>query len=307
MIKSIGYIFILIIPILLISGCNSTGENSENSTRVPVKVTVTNIVSGNISEMTQLNATSQYLKSHMINAPVSGYIVKANCITGTIAGIGDTLFVIKTREAKILDQSSQKLARDFDMKGNTDILSDTKGYIAQVFHQQGDFVAEGEPLASIKETGSLVFILELPFEWNDRIKQNMPLKLELTDQNVMKGRISYISPAVDPVSQTLKIYIRVPDAGKVPEGLTARVYLPLKTKNNTQVLPRAAVLANETETEFWIMKLINDSTAVKVPITPGVQNRDSIEVVSPEFSKADRILTSGNYAVPDTLLIKVIE
>ncbi len=30
------------------------------------------------------------------------------------------------------------------------------------------------------------------------------------------------------------------------------------------VLPKQAVLGNETQTEFWVMKLINDSTAVKV-------------------------------------------
>ncbi len=305
--NKIAGILIPAIYLQLLSGCNSTGENAESKTNVPEEVKVTNIVHGNISDVTQLNATSQYLKSHIINAPVSGYIIKANCVTGNLSYIGDTLFVIKTREAKVLDQSSSKLAGGLELKGNTEILADTRGYIAQVFHQQGDFVAEGESLASIKETGSLVFILDLPYEWNNRVKQSMPLKLEFTDNRYMDGIISSISPMVDPVSQTQKVYIKVRNAGNVPEGLTARVLLPLETKYDTQVLPRTAVLTNETETEFWVMKMINDSTAVKIVIRPGLQTRDSIQVISPDFRDQDQILVSGNYAVPDTMSVKVIQ
>jgi len=50
-----------------------------------------------------------------------------------------------------------------------------------VFHQEGDFVAEGESLVSLKETSSLVFVLDLPYEWNRNIhkKSRMGTSIEL--------------------------------------------------------------------------------------------------------------------------------
>ena len=293
-----------ILFILQTVSCKSPGENSESAEVIPEPVKVTHPAIGQITNLTELNATSHYLKEHMINAPTSGYITKANCIQGNSVKTGDVLFEIKTREAQALDQTSGDLAAN--LKGSTIISADVNGYMAEVFHQEGDFVAEGEALASIKETGSLVFILNLPYEWNKHIINQMPVQLELPDLRKITGRINNISPVVDPVSQTQNVYIRISSGNSIPEGLTARVTIPLAIKDNTQIVPRAAVLSNETETEYWVMKMINDSTAIKVMVKPGLQNKDSMEILQPSFSQQDEILISGNFAVPDTVLVSVI-
>jgi hypothetical protein len=75
----------------------------------------------------------------------------------------------------------------------------------------------------------------------------------------------------------------------------------LKTsRKSAQSLPRSALLTDETENEFWVMKLIGDSIAVKVPVKKGIETKDRVEILSPVFSPADRILVSGNYGLPDS-------
>jgi hypothetical protein len=76
-------------------------------------------------------------------------------------------------------------------------------------------------------------------------------------------------------------------------------------KTNAIIIPKAAVLGNETQTEFWVMKLINDTTAIKVLVTTGIKDRQNIEIISPKFSNQDRILTTGNYGLPDTATVDV--
>lgn len=300
------YLATLILFILVLAACKAPQEDSANRQEAPDPVQVTHVVTRAFSDVRELNATSMYRKEHLINSPVSGYITQANCVQGTIARAGDHLFEIKTREARALSQSSNDLVTSLNMNGATDIKMNVAGYIAQVFHQEGDYVAEGENLVSIKETGSLVFVLDLPFEWNKDIKMNMAVVLTLPDNRTIPGTITTISPMVDPTSQTQKVFIKVVSPVIIPENLVAKVSLPLLTRAHAQVLPRRAVLSNETETEFWIMKLMNDSTAVKIPVTPGIQTRDSIEVLSPLFPASDEILVSGNYAVPDTARVQVI-
>jgi hypothetical protein len=57
--------------------------------------------------------------------------------------------------------------------------------------------------------------------------------------------------------------------------------------------------------KFWVMKLINDSTAVKVLVKTGLKNKDVVIISEPLFSSTDRILSSGNYGLADTAFVNV--
>ena len=65
------------------------------------------------------------------------------------------------------------------------------------------------------------------------------------------------------------------------------------------LLPKAAVQSNETLTSYWVMKLIDDSTAVRVPVKIGNSTVDSMEVRG-SLTPADRIVLTGGYALPDS-------
>ena len=77
------------------------------------------------------------------------------------------------------------------------------------------------------------------------------------------------------------------------------------SKTTAATLPKNSVLSNETQSEFWVMKMINDTTAVKVPVNKGIESGDRVEIISPQFSPTDKILLSGNYGLSDTALVIV--
>jgi hypothetical protein len=56
---------------------------------------------------------------------------------------------------------------------------------------------------------------------------------------------------------------------------------------------------------FWVMKLVSDSMAIKVPVTIGQKNDSLVEILQPAFSTTDRILTQGNYGLSDTALVTI--
>jgi hypothetical protein len=59
------------------------------------------------------------------------------------------------------------------------------------------------------------------------------------------------------------------------------------------------------QSNFWVMKLIDSTTAVKVPVQKGIESGNRVEILSPKFSPSDMILTSGNYGLPDTAKVIV--
>jgi uncharacterized NAD(P)/FAD-binding protein YdhS len=85
---------------------------------------------------------------------------------------------------------------------------------------------------------------------------------------------------------------------------TVKVIKSAKTISNS--LPKSAVLADETQTEFWVMKMLNDSIAVKTPVKKGIETNDRIEILAPQFSIDDKILTSGNFGLSDTAKVKIV-
>ena len=66
-------------------------------------------------------------------------------------------------------------------------------------------------------------------------------------------------------------------------------------------------MCDETQTQFWVMKLVKDSLAIKIPIEKGAETKDSVQIVKPVFSVNDKIVISGNYGLADTALVKVIK
>ena len=65
------------------------------------------------------------------------------------------------------------------------------------------------------------------------------------------------------------------------------------------LLPKSAVQSDETLTSYWVMKLIDDSTAVRVPVETGNSTADSMEVCG-SLTPADRIVLTGGYALADS-------
>ena len=114
-------------------------------------------------------------------------------------------------------------------------------------------------------------------------------------------------PTVDSASQTQRFAIRPNTSESIPEGLVAKIRVLKIAKSNTVSLPKSAILTDETEQEFWVMKVINDTTAIKIPIEKGLEVDDRVEIISPKFTATDRVITVGNYGLADTAKIKIVQ
>jgi hypothetical protein len=112
---------------------------------------------------------------------------------------------------------------------------------------------------------------------------------------------------MDIQSQTIRYVVKPLSPDRLPGNLIASVNLIKSRNENAMVVPKKAVLGNETQTEFWVMKLINDSTAIKVDVSKGFENNDEIEITKPEFLPTDRIILTGNYGLPDTARITIVK
>jgi len=149
--------------------------------------------------------------------------------------------------------------------------------------------------------------MQLPYELRGSVKMNQDVQLTLPDGEKLNGNIASLMPTVDTLAQTQGVVIKVRSDKQIPENLVAKARIVKSAKASTTSLPKSALLSNETQTDFWVMKLINDTTAVKVPVKKGIESGNRVEILSPKFSPQDKIVVTGNYGLSDTAKVKVVK
>jgi hypothetical protein len=295
----------------LISGlfisCRHAAKTSEDEeATVITPVTVVPVAYKSFNSSVDMPAVATYMNKSIIRASTTGVIENIYINQGDFIEKGQLLFTIRTREAMALDNKPQS-DTTLKLAGQIKIFAHGEGSINTVSYQKGDFVQEGDEMAVVFEQNSLVFILDIPFELDKYIERNRNCTIVLPDNSGIKGTITHKLPDMDITSQTIRYVVKPASYKKIPGNLIANINLIKSTKDKAMVLPKDAVLGNETETEFWVMKLINDTTAVKTLVEKGFENSNEVEIIKPEFQPDDRIVLTGNYGLPDTANVKIIK
>ena len=292
---------------LILFSCTSNQKKEEEDSKTvsQTPVTVISINDSTLTDYIDLNATSATLQKSIIKANANGYIHDVNTQLGQNVSKGQVLFTIKTKEAQSIGNTINILDTTLKFSGLNKIRANAAGYVSQLSHQAGDYVADGDPLMVISNRSSFVFLMQLPYELRQYVKQGQNVGLTLPGGKKITGYVKSFMPTVDTVSQTQGIVLSVNNNDQIPENLVAKARIVKASKNKTVSLPKAAILANETQTEFWVMKLINPTTAIKVPVKEGIISGDQVEILSPKFLPNDKIVLNGNYGLPDTAKIKI--
>lgn len=299
------YFLLFFLFVILLASCKQK-DNTDAVTAEPrTPVTVTSVNYEPLEESVDLNATSVYLQKNFVKSNLNGYIEKANIKFGDFVNRGQTLFVLKTKEATAIGNSVNNLNPDFKFSGVNIIKANASGYVTEVNHQAGDYVQDGEQLAAINDSKSFVFVMNVPYEYKKYVSLGKQVQLTLPDGERFMATVQSSLPMVDSVSQTQAVSLKVNAPHSIPVNLVAKVKIVKMSKTAGATLDKKAILSDETLNTFWVMKMINDSTAVKVPVTKGIETADKVEIISPVFSPQDKILLSGNYGLADTALVIV--
>ncbi len=293
---------------LLFTSCKSKEtEQEEKDPEARTPVTVTTISNEPMVEYIELNATSAFLQKWPVRANATGYLQTANVQLNKYVSSGQALYSVKTKEAESIGNTITILDSTIKFSGINSIHAATSGFISQIDHQPGDYVMDGEQLAVITDTKSFVFLLQLPYELRPYIINKKSLEMILPDGEKLNGIISGNMPVMDAGSQTQSIILRVNPTHPIPENLIAKVRVIKSSKSKAISLPKTCLLTDETQSIFWVMKMTDSSTAVKVVIKKGIETNDKVEILFPLFTINDRIVLTGNYGLADTARVQIIQ
>lgn len=292
--------------IVAMTGCHKPGAEDSTAVKAKVSVDVTGLSSGLVKDELTLFANTLYLKRNVVTAPIPAFITTVFIKLGDPVKEGQLLYVLETKERRALGAEAVVPDSAATFFGKINVKAPASGIISTLDKQQiGDYVLEGGQLCTIAESNALAFAVNVPYEFSPFTKTGTTCILLLPDNS--RHPAKFITPltTMNALAQTQTVLAKSDAPLFLPENLIVKVLVNKNMGTKEQVLPKVAVLSDEMMEKFWVMKLINDSTAIKVEVKPGTMNKELVEILKPRFKENDKFLSSGNYGLPDTAFVRV--
>lgn len=299
--KRILILFFTVCMFQMLISCKTKNLSMEEQVPV-VSVKTTVVKQGEIESRVNLNGKTIYLKKNIIVSPIPGYIIKMNIRYGEVVQKDDVLFEVQTKEGKALENTNTFKGE----AGIVKILAPSGGIINELnINETGGYIVEGGPMCSIVETGDFVIQMNVPFQFNALIKRNMKCKIILPDNTSLDGYVNKILPVINMATQTQDVLIKPSSGRPLPENLNLIVQFINEKHTGSLLVVKGAVMTNEIQSKFWVMKIIDNNLAIEVPVIKGIENDTIVEVSSPVLKINDLLISDGAFGLADSTIVKI--
>jgi HlyD family secretion protein len=187
----------------------------------------------------------------------------------------------------------------------SEIRSPIDGVITDRPLYEGDLATANLPILTVMNTSRLIGKAHIAQSEASVLKVGNPaeLKIEGLDEPI-KGRVSLVSPALDPGSTTIEVWVEAtkPNPALRP-GMTVGVSITAKTVKDAVVVPTPAVFKSPESGDF-VLVAGSDGHAHLKTVQLGVRNAELTQIAG-GITAGDPVISSGGYGLPDNTQIKI--
>lgn len=215
------------------------------------------------------------------------------------------------REAELKAAKGQFVSAEGKMKGAdaqlaySEIRSPIDGVVTDRPLFDGETAAAGAPLLTVMDTSVLIAKAHVAQSVAQQMKVGGEAQMQVPGlDKPVPAKVSLISPALDPGSTTVEIWLKVQNKdGALKVGTPIQVTITGKTAKDTLKIPLSAVQTAQDGGKS-VMVIAPDSTAKKAPVTLGINDGEDVQVLS-GLSPSDKVITVGAYGLDEGTKVKV--
>lgn len=204
---------------------------------------------------------------------------------------------VTAAQAQVEDARS-RLASAAKQQANLIIRSPMDGVVAARQANAGDVVSQGTELYRIIDPRSMQLEATVPSEFLSAIEIGLPVQFQVRGYpgQTFAGRIERISPAADPVTRQVPIFVTIPNtAGRLVAGLFAEGRVAQQSRR-ALVVPLPAVNTSDPKAP-WVLRATSGK-AERVPVTLGLRDDQTERVeITGGVKEGDRLLTGAAQAI----------
>lgn len=322
-----------ILLLLLFSGCVRESSEQENTPGVKPVVTITCALLKQGDAEVTINAIgrTEALRKEVIVSPIAGVVKLFKATEGASVRQGDTLALIQTRESKAAVDGAQSLldaASTPEQKAEAKraleiarasinliaVRATITGTVAARSIVEGELVSESAELATIVDLTSLTFIADVPLRELEAVKSGQQARIHFASMpgTAFDATINAISPTSDPQSQTTRVRLAFArttgkDRAQLKADMIGTAEIVTGFHSGVLLAPKAALLRDDETNTYSIITITPDSLSLAVPVTVGLVTDSIVEVNASGLKPGMAVLIEGNYALPDSTHIHVVQ
>jgi multidrug efflux pump subunit AcrA (membrane-fusion protein) len=181
----------------------------------------------------------------------------------------------------------------------SEIRSPINGVITDRPLYPGEMATAGTPLLTVMDISQVTAREHIPQQSAVLLKTGDPATISAPGlDKPIAGKVSIISPALDPNSTTVEVWVQAKNlGGHLKPGTSVQISMVARSVQDALTIPAAALLTAQDGTTS-VMVAGSDNRAHQKDVKVGIRDQDRVQIVE-GLQAGDRIVASGAYGLPD--------
>ncbi|HYL74127.1 MAG TPA: efflux RND transporter periplasmic adaptor subunit [Bryobacteraceae bacterium] len=187
----------------------------------------------------------------------------------------------------------------------SEIRSPIAGVIADRPLYPGEVAAAGSPLLTVVNISRIIARANVPVSQAGVLKVGQTATISQTDAAIeASGKVTVVSPAVDPNSTTIEIWVEAANPGeRFKPGATVKVDIHAETIKDAVVIPTIALLPS-AEGGVQVLTVSADSKAHEKKVEVGIREPDKVQILK-GVDAGESVITVGGVGLEDGAQVTV--
>ncbi len=181
----------------------------------------------------------------------------------------------------------------------SEIRSPISGIVADRPLYAGEIASAGTPLMTIVNISRVIARANIPVGQAASVKVGNPASIAQTDAQLQtSGKVTVVSPAVDPNSTTVEVWVEADNPSeRLKPGATVRVEIHAETVSDAIVIPTAALLPS-AEGGVQVLVVGADSKAHEKKVEVGIREPEKVQILK-GVNAGEKVITVGGVGLED--------
>lgn len=212
--------------------------------------------------------------------------------------LAEKQYTLKSAEGQLTAAKGKLSTAEADV-GYSTIVSPIDGVVTDRPYYAGETPASGAPVVTVMDLARIVARAYLTPQQAAQLHIGDPASINPENgQPEFSGKVTVVSPAVDPNSTTIQVWVEGANPrGKLKPGTTVAVRIVNSTVKNALVVPQDAVLTGADGAKS-VMVIGPDQIAHSTTVTTGIHQNDDIQILT-GLNAGQQVVTQGAYGLPD--------
>jgi len=222
----------------------------------------------------------------------------------------ETLIAAARERLRLLgmaEESIREVEQSGAVRSRFTITAPITGVIQALDVRSGMTVMAGQGVARINGLNTVWLDVAVPEAMASAVREGSVAQVHLAafPEQIIKGRVTAILPALNDVTRTLRVRIELSNRdGKLKPGLSAQVTLTGSSKESALVVPTEAVIRTGKRALVMVASDQNRFTPVEVMLGREVGNQT---VIATGVSEGQQVVASGQFLIDSEASLKGIE